>query len=490
MSREKSAVALAGCLAANCHPSSPLNECFPKSGLHTRHLQSENIDQTGSVCLHCHWEYDTHPLHRNGSVNGFDNDSNVRVPGNIVFFGGTDALYNGGIVGGRFYTDTGSCQEISCHGPAASARLDWYDQSDCVVCHYASQAINPLVTGDSHTRGKHAYHVTGLGIECENCHSKYREHRNHLNAIYGRQDDDSPVSAGGYWPDSSAPVTIAFDRGTGECSAVSCHAGVADWYIDASGCTACHSVGSGIDPGTTGSHQKHAFDLSYDCAVCHYDYPGKVSHSDGTLNTALTVPQMLSFDPGGLATRLGQDSNTPFYNAALQTCDQIYCHSDGVSAQTSGDYNGIILYLTAPNSPPTQSNFSTVTWGGTVQCGQCHLGADPVADNICSPSPSSDCDFPDTGRHREPGNWHRDGDYEALDMTSPPGNYWVTQCFWCHNTNNDTDHQGTYNTPYHVDGSVYFYPRFVNNGGTMWGGLEPTRNTHCGGPSGSNCWYP
>ena len=180
----------------------------------------------------------------------------------------------------------------------------------------------------------------------------------------------------------------------------------------------------------------------------------------------------------------GQDSNAPSYTTSTKTCNSVYCHSDGISSQTSGTYDGgsygeiyIWRLSDGPNIPPAVSNYATPAWDGTVNCGDCHKGGNPVTvvDH-----------FPLTGKHIFITSWtyHVDGDYED------PNLYARTQCFWCHSTDNTTTYQGTYGTQYHVDGNVYFHPLDYTNGGTMWSSHQMKYENHCGRPmGGSRCWY-
>ena len=99
-------------------------------------------------------------------------------------------------------------------------------------------------------------------------------------------------------------------------------------------------------------------------------------------------------------------------------------------------------------------------------------------------------DIPTTANH--------DKNSHATANAETPDDYSVVQCFWCHNVNDTTSDQGTYGTPEHLNGDIFFDPRDCSSdgdGGTMWDnlgyGAENNNNRgHCGGGGGGkNCWY-
>lgn len=343
------------CQASSCHSTSPLAEFPPSGGSHALHLQHVLMDQTNSICLNCHWNYNENPLHRNGIREKFD-ATGVQIgnPG-IVFFGGR------------------------------------------------------------------------------------------LTA-------------------SGQPVRAEYNNRLAVCSSISCHGntGGLNWYNTKRNCRNCHIPGSLLDPDPLGSHSRHTNDSGYECTICHYGYSKRENHMNGVRDNATTLSVMVSFDPRSLATRLGRDTNNPAYDGVHRICNDVYCHSDGTSSQSNGFIDGIQIcydngpYHFCPNVPPTFSGPPAVppVWGGNINCGDCHAGADPPTDRVLH--------FPNSGRHRMTYNEHTDAD---RDLTDP---YTTSQCFWCHSTDNTENFQGTYNTRYHLDGQVYFHPEDFSNGGTIW----------------------
>ncbi|MHB8764513.1 MAG: CxxxxCH/CxxCH domain c-type cytochrome, partial [Deferrisomatales bacterium] len=116
----------------------------------------------------------------------------------------------------------------------------------------------------------------------------------------------------------------------------------------------------------TGSHVTHLlrdFEMiggSYPCAACHADHAGNLWHKDGVLNVPFSAgpAQLRPYGPVGVYSQNGvapTDNRTAQGSRAYGTCTNVYCHS---SVQSS-----------PPGAAPT---YATVTWGGTVACGNCH----------------------------------------------------------------------------------------------------------------------
>ncbi len=196
---------------------------------------------------------------------------------------------------------------------------------------------------------------------CSLCHFDYNRNSYHKN---GKQDSstnnslivnfDPGVNPGG-----------SFDMSAGTCSSLSCHGTVA-WDPNAANtCTAvCHQSGNVFpgaapDPMASGSHNGHMSGTALTCVDCHADYKDKATHDNGTLDSASTVPGMVTFNstqnPGST------------YNPATHQCAGTICH---------GNFTG--------------GNNSSPSWGvpGSAACGSCH-GGNPSGNPAGSSNPDA-----------------------------------------------------------------------------------------------------
>lgn len=262
-------------------------------------------------------------------------------------------------------------------------------------------------------------------------------------------------------------------------------------------CTDCHKAT--FPEFSTDAHQKHTEGLySFACSTCHF------GHGEGTA-THQNSEKDISFDPNGRATRNGKDSNSPEYNPETKVCSNVYCHSNGVSA----DRGSGSIYNEATDQTTTytwkQTPFDSVkyrttpSWadGKIVVCASCHNGTgnmeSPYFVSRENSSDTSATNYPATGSHQIEA--HRTNtDFSGSPFSSP---YWgAVQCFWCHNTEGSASidgpiRQGTYGSSFHIDGETYFNPLDVVNGGTMANGLSNSfYGGHCGfpGSGGRRCW--
>ncbi|WP_304504274.1 cytochrome c3 family protein [Aestuariivivens sp. NBU2969] len=301
-------------------------------------------------------------------------------------------------------------------------------------------------------------------------------------------------------------------------------------------CHACHEDAAGPQEyPATGAHEAHAGLLyGFTCSECHWGHgsggANEPSHSSGTVDVV--------FNPTGLASRFGLDAATPTWDSGTKTCSNIYCHSNGRSA-FRGDINGSGNETTlntwsgdagVPMTPiyvnPTPRwDTGTIPKGIALNegCDYCHPSVGgrrgvPIVGNFNPPYTITastvpvEINNPNTGAHTATGahegnsNHYTDNDVQPWNGTGYDDGWPDVQCFWCHNvdTNNvnptDTKLQGTYGTPYHVDGKTWFNPyNFDPNNpttnpighdgpgqGTMAPGLDRGSGTHCA--SGQSCW--
>jgi predicted CxxxxCH...CXXCH cytochrome family protein len=324
---------------------------------------------------------------------------------------------------------------------------------------------------------------------CEVCHTSTSHYMND-----GLATDQSHTSQGG--------------QNGSNC--MTCHPHNAD-FAPAGGCTECH-VAAFPNFGITDAHFEHTSKYLFSCNTCHLNYGSggslEPSHPDSTLdtdNTMITpVAAEVNFDTAGMATRNGQDANTPIFNGD-KTCDNIYCHSNGRTAHRGQEDNydsdpwdpdtnpNGLMEWSGSIGPQTATYITTPAWdsGNLTVCSTCHgaagnMNPDYTITNTVAGPVTGTGDVP-------PFDSHTRGAHIS-NSQNLSGNGWShVQCFWCHNANNGTDAspnlQGTYSTSWHVDGESYFKPKWYSNGGTMVNTITYSSEGsagHCG--DGKTCW--
>lgn len=255
-------------------------------------------------------------------------------------------------------------------------------------------------------------------------------------------------------------------------------------------CHDCHEKTAANDPQefpNTGSHQVHAEKYRYSCSTCHFQYgDGGVlegTHSNGTVN--------VNFDPNGMAYRNGQDGNTPQWNAGAKTCDNIYCHSNGKTAQRTEGGTPLISWTGGvPILGDAMTYQTTPAWDvpqgtGINTCNACHNGAGNMTGDykitIATGVPVDDAIYyPGTGQHQKGS--HMSNSQELKDSPTKADSWGGVQCFWCHNVGSKqttptsgadgtNNYQGTYGfagtngdipMELHNDGETWFYPYNVS----------------------------
>ncbi len=285
-----------------------------------------------------------------------------------------------------------------------------------------------------------------------------------------------------------------YNSGTGDhthnigLNCVTCHPHDSDFAPSGGDCTTCHQDNTTY-PYLTGTwnisdaHVAHITKYSFACSTCHSGN----NHNDGTVNVA--------FNPNGLATRNGQDANTPNWDGT--SCSNVYCHSNGKTAERGWD--GVGTYTWGGNAPSYGVPFigdpqfyATMNWssGSITACTACHGGLSslpPDPYDITDTGPyqaTTAADFPNTGGH---------GPLTSQHLSGNEANWGggTTQCFWCHDTDDRTaaggvKKQGTYGTSFHVDGETHFTIGYTTEGGT--GNVSVPRMSIGGHCSGRTCW--
>ena len=240
--------------------------------------------------------------------------------------------------------------------------------SSCTQCHSSakSPSLDPLVTNGSGTYGKHIKHVQERGILCERCHDGYYPAPTHMDGTFDRGDPAvnlvnlDIVGPSGTWT-----------AGIGRCSGVACHGSDApDWYSTNTwslpACTTCHDAGfsSALDPVTTngmppaGRHGKHVTSRGIACERCHYQYPTRLTHMNGMLDTTDPAVTPVLFNIVGTSGSWTGDTG-----AGTGQCADIACHGTD-----------------------TLSWYGSSTWSLPVLCTTCHAASyssalDPLLTN-------------------------------------------------------------------------------------------------------------
>jgi predicted CxxxxCH...CXXCH cytochrome family protein len=407
--------------------------------------------------------------------------------------------------------------------PTASLGVTNNDQILCSTCHGVHDVDGSLglaangnllkttndvsLCTDCHNYGTHN------GMDCLDCHQVHNA-ANEYNNIYLIKDSiltPEPVLRAVKFTTQTG--LNSFADGVGDYDGVCevCHyndgspldhflndgSGIDQNHLSSGGpqnglnCTGCHPHSSNFSPEggdcftchqdnttypylsgnfmLTDAHVTHAERYAYSCTTCHFGN----NHNNGTIDQA--------FNPDGLATRNGLDTTvTPVFNGD-DTCSNIYCHSNGRSADRGSE--GVADWGFS-NSPVSNMYQTTPSWstGSITACNACHEGpatmpAGPdytIVEGNTTGQVTSTADYPNTGAHitgshNSPGQLiilTEDGTYgDALPHSWP-----FVQCFWCHN--NDAGaatgvpkKQGTYGTDKHVDGTTWFYPSWYGYGG-------------------------
>ena len=290
-----------GCDAVNCHEATPVKFYPPVSGKHPHHLNSSYTMD----CSFCHNNYNDHPLHKNGIVNGFNAATDSQADGDIIFF-------NGDNPGASWDNSSSSCDNMSCHGS-----VSWYAAGDlaCNACHSPGTSYDPLV------QGKHEAHLdTGcstMDISCSICHMDYRDAPTHMD---GNLDSVGIISFdpayAGLW-----------DNGSNSCSSLGCH-GDADWGISSElDCESCHHSSYTYYPDPYGASQgRHATHMdSHDCTCssCHDGYKNLATHIDGNQDRENESVNLVIFQDPVAYMLIWNDSN----NSCTRT--GLGCHTAG-----------------------------------------------------------------------------------------------------------------------------------------------------------------
>lgn len=435
-----------GCSSLNCHGNGTWGDsnpscsmchgqggllASPSSASHPIHLSKATAD-----CQTCHSNYPSQATHRDG----------LPTSSGLVSFSSASPS-------GAFNEANSGCSSLSCHGSGT-----WGDTNpSCTMCH-GSEGMQPSWDTGSHTK-----HVGELSYNCSDCHHEYPNSSNHRNSTLEAPSSvqfNSTNPSGSYVSDSQT------------CNSLYCHgpgpSQTPPRWGSSIACGDCHDV-----PPSSGSHPKHTHNDFSNTSDPQYNFSCTECHSDSGYGTSNHVNFQtdveLRTDNDALATGYGQNSgNLPSFNPSNGSCSSVYCHSSGVTKQRGGSYGEANI-----GSPPSGNlTYNIPTWGGSIQCGDCHAGK-PLGQI------TSQNDYPDTGKHRFLSH--------MMDWLGWPGSQGSTQCFWCHG--GATTQQGTYGGSQHANGELNFHPYRDDSGGTVWGSTGKSyQDGHCG--NSCHNWYP
>lgn len=336
------------------------------AGAHATHASSGSIQ-----CLACHNGYTTNPMGNNKIEMGFGvspqtwsgfvsqvNSGTINVNSSL------NAGYSWGAAAGTTLNQAPgqavSCS-VYCHGSTLTGGSNqaptWTgsSQASCGSCHGVSAAAPP-------TSGGHLRHAgsgtTGLALACSSCHGTSGG-TGHLNGSVS-WDVSALASQGGSAQyrglASGATGAVAPSASYGQCANLYCHGGKSVTWggpplpTDCSGCHGGLATGPDYANGTpkANSHAKHVAVNGLTCNLCHASV---VDAGGAIVNRALHVDQVYEIAQGGTATF----SVTVAGNAGTPTqCSNISCHGGAGTV---------------------------ATWGQSLNCQDCHAGANDV-DNF------------------------------------------------------------------------------------------------------------
>ncbi|WP_242157553.1 glycine-rich domain-containing protein [Aestuariivivens sediminis] len=472
----------------------------------TCHNQHENsagspylrIDNTGDLlCKDCHRK-------RDKGLYSTDNSNNRGSHPVGVTYNGGDSRFNAAPTNTQLVNSKVECS--SCHGVhddvtgslglAANGNLlrttndaslctdchnyGTHNGMDCLDCHEVhntvdltvddniymiKRTITTPVSGNKNviftTRSGNNSFADGLGADnpekfngiCEVCHDP--------------NYDATPLSH--FLNNGSGSDQYHTSQGAGipGQTCTNCHPHSSNFSPSGGGCTSCHETNAPTF--TSAVHVTHKDRYGFACSTCHFGHgsggASEPTHPSGTIN--------IVFDPNGLATRNGLDTNTPDPWTGT-TCNNIYCHSNG---GTANKYSEGVSVWNSDSSATTMVYSTTPDWttGSITACNSCHPGpsmpdapAYTIVEGTGNGVVTANDQYPNTGAHGANTGAHNSPD--QLLVITEDANYGTAlshswpkvQCFWCHNNDPGAasgvaKYQGTYGTSKHVDGKVWFY---------------------------------
>jgi len=348
---------------ASCHDATNA-----LGGRHDKHYNSATVfwNMTGNDlytggayaygCKNCH----PTTLHATGPA-GANNDANIATTGVSKISAYTPGGSSATDARGYSYSVGGTCT-TSCHtnglGGAAVTAVSWTTApaAGCGTCHNKAGDADPVWSA-AHTKHINTYSAN-VNLTCNACHAGTASSNSAINGASGAAQHPNGtkniqfnawVNSSATYPDTATGCSNTYCHSPGTSFATPTHSAVQ--WDDTVGCGSCHSGGIATGPsyanGTpkANSHAKHVA-AGFSCDDCHY--------ATTTNGTAITTPA----NHVNKAYNVNQGTGINFsyvYDADGGTCSTISCHGDNAA-----------------------------TWGGTVNCQDCHTGLTDV-DNFTLP---------------------------------------------------------------------------------------------------------
>jgi predicted CxxxxCH...CXXCH cytochrome family protein len=332
---------------------------------------------------------------------------------------------------GLDYTGTGDFEPT----PTGSAILvgGKIECSSCHQTHYAPtndgtllrQANDDALCTSCHTYGTHNE------MSCGDCHQSHNTNKDNIymirNTIATPNSGDRTVvftslTGNGSFADNDADGNSTWDGICEVChtlpassnhhnfepadptdndhysgqNCTTCHPHSSNFSPSGGGCTSCHEA---TPTYLSDVHQKHMATYGYACSTCHFGHgsggASEGAHPSGTKDVV--------FDLNGMATRNGLDSNIPDTWAGT-TCGNVYCHSDGRTADRGAE--GVANWGFS-NDPVSTTYQTTPDWatGSITACTACHGGPStmPAAPDYTITEGSTTGQVTTTGEYPETG---------------------------------------------------------------------------------------
>ncbi|ACH39873.1 cytochrome c [Citrifermentans bemidjiense Bem] len=456
-----------------CHRMPPLDSPYrnPDTGGFTGNHETHNPPSIASKqsCEKCHAGSGSFlTSHRDGFINMTSNINSSAHP--------LRSVYNKP----RFFNQTTlptlqTCSNVNCHFETTTpawGRAAYSSPSDCDKCHQAAPSDGNHPVGAQ----KHAQYYGTTTSSCAKCHPDHTGEP----APFGHA-----TSAG----NRTLSVRFAalpnngFGRYTGNVAY--------PYYLPSKNAarsgtcrnTYCHSPGTKPAGSSADPNKSAAWGGTLDCTGCHKgsvsgDYMNTGSHyahvyGDGSAKSQISC---VKCHAATAAADMAISDRSRHVNGQVEVA------FDSSSNPTGGSYNGTLATPLSPSVKTPGSNYAVcqnlychggnpVTWGGTVNCQDCHGGGSD-ADNFGGTFWSDGT----TGKIKTAGEWDGTGHGRASG-TYPSGtaaaNFGVEakQCEYCHDAGVG-----------HAQASNAF--RLRNYSTAAWGRNAVCQNCHGAGSAG------
>lgn len=365
-------------------------------------------------CKNCHpsTQHATGPADSAGPVLQDAVIGGSRLAGANYIQGGVSAADSRG-----FNYTNGTCSTV-CHtrdGASAAPIVSpaWNGAksgNNCGVCHNKAGDAAP-VWSPPHTRHINVYSLGGnAGISCNSCHAGTATDNSTINGASGRGLHPNQTRnivfnafAGGNWSGSQCQNTYCHSNGT--TLAAPGHGPIS--WSGGTTCASCHSGGTATGPSyangspKANSHAKHVVNMGYGCNICH-----STTTSNGTTIADVSRHPDKEYEITAAGAGVSFDPVTVDLAAyTVATCNNISCHGG-----------------TGKNA----------TWGMTLACQDCHMGAADKEDfrstfwNNYSTSSVNSSEWTTTGHGRPLASGNYVSGNQPADFTG------ANQCLYCH----------------------------------------------------------